>query len=93
MNDCPPAELMSGALVGPYVSAAALGIAGMRGKGFSLGMVLDGEEEDLWSHHPVPPQLGGQPWEAPSKCGLRVMFISDPLNCPKPLDECAIPCP
>lgn len=85
VSDCSPAELTSGRLVGPYVPAAAPGQLERGGKAVSLGMVLGGEKEDLCAHHPASPQLGEQRWEPAGKRGLRVIVISDPLNCPKPL--------
>jgi len=86
----PHPEPTSGVPVGRYVPAVSPGTAGTRA--VSLGMVLDEEEEDLFSQHPASPQLGAQAWEAPRKRGLRVIFISDLLNCPKPLCDCAISC-
>lgn len=63
----------------------------MRGKCCSSGDCTFGEEEDLCTDDPVLPQWGEQVWEAPGKCGLKAVFISDFLNGSKPLYKCAIP--
>lgn len=94
MGDCPPAELTSGALVGPYVPAAAPGDSWDEGdRPFPWGWCLMGKRRNC--AHTILRLLD---WKsscgiAPSKCGLGAIFIAEPLNCPKPLYQCAILCP